>query len=65
MVIGPAEIADMMADYAAALRAGDPVALATRPVWATDAGAELRFDDQKDTWSVGTIFGPPFGPGLA
>ncbi len=37
-MIGPAEIEDMMTDYAEALAQGDPDAVATRPVWfsATD-----------------------------
>ena len=64
-MIGPAEIVDMMADYAAALEAGDPVARVNAPVWATDPGAELRNDYEKDLRAPGTIFGPPFGPGLA
>ncbi|MBM0204551.1 hypothetical protein JNW90_16755 [Micromonospora sp. STR1s_5] len=64
-MIGPAEIADMMDDYAAALEGGDPIARATTPVWAADVEPELRRDDEKDGWAVGMIFGPPFGPGLA
>jgi hypothetical protein len=64
-VIGPAEIEDMMAEYSAALEAGDPIARVTRPVWATDPGAALRNGFEEEVLSVGALFGPPFGPGLA